>query len=174
MTSNYFLTDCSASIGGYFAEPADNFPSFFSSTGIFAKFPYLLPNLLCTGLLVVAIVAGYFLLDETHPDMQPWSSQADLDATRAETPLLPAQGALANAPANLTAESYGTFDDVDAHHDELWRVKSNGDWIEEDSPMQDKVITKTVMTFVIALGIFTYHSVGSTQIRLLKKLIAFR
>ena len=99
------------------------------------------------------------MLDETHPDMQPWSTQADLDATTAETPLFPAQGALANAPANLTAESYGTFDDVDAHPDELWRVKSNGDWIEEDSPSHEKVITKTVLTFVIALGIFTYHSV---------------
>ncbi|KAF9740248.1 hypothetical protein PMIN03_006872 [Paraphaeosphaeria minitans] len=146
------------SIGGYFAEPADNFPSLFSSTGIFAKFPYLLPNILCTGLLLVAIFAGYFLLEETHPDMQPWSSQADLDATTAETPLLPAQGAIANAPANLTAESYGTFDDVDTHHDEIWRVKSNGDWIQENSPSHEKVITKTVLTFVIALGIFTYHS----------------
>ncbi|KAJ4305112.1 hypothetical protein N0V90_000642 [Kalmusia sp. IMI 367209] len=145
------------SIGGYFAEPADNFPSFFSSSSVFAKFPYLLPNLLCTGLLVFAIVAGYFLLDETHPDMQPWSTQADLDATTAETPLMPAQGATANAPASLTAESYGTFDDVDVHHEEVWRVKSNGDWIEE-GPSHEKVVTKTVLTFVIALGIFTYHS----------------
>jgi hypothetical protein len=153
------FANVAASIGGYFAEPADNFPSLFSSTGIFAKFPYLLPNLLCTGLLLVTIVAGYFLLEETHPDMQPWSSQADLDATTAETPLMPAQGALANAPANLTTESYGTFDDVDTHHDELWRVKSNGDWIEGNSP-HEKVITKTVLTFVIALGIFTYHSVS--------------
>ncbi|KAF1974724.1 MFS general substrate transporter [Bimuria novae-zelandiae CBS 107.79] len=146
------------SIGGYFAEPAYNFPSVFSRTGLFARFPYLLPNLLCTGLLVIAIIAGYFLLEETHPDMQPWSTQEELDATSAQTPLLPAQGAMSNAPANLTAESYGTFDDVDTHHDETWRVKSNGDWIEEDSPSHEKVITKTVLTFVIALGIFTYHS----------------
>lgn len=93
--------------------------------------------------------------------MQPWSSQSDLDATTAETPLLPAQGAIANAPANLTAESYGTFDDVDPHHNELWRVKSNGNWVEENSPSHEKVITKTVLTFVVALGIFTYHSVSS-------------
>jgi hypothetical protein len=157
---NPCFADVVASIGGYFAEPADNFPSLFSSTGVFAKFPYLLPNLLCTSLLLVTIIAGYFLLDETHPDMQPWSSQADLDATNAQTPLMPAQGALANAPANLTAESYGTFDDVDTHRDELWRLKSNGDWIEGNSPPHEKVITKTVLTFVIALGIFTYHSVS--------------
>ena len=135
-----------------------NFPSIFSPAGIFARFPYLLPNLLCTGLLAVAIVAGCFLLDETHPDMQPWSSPEDLDATRAQTPLLPAQGAMSNAPTNLTTESYGTFDDVDAHHDEMWRIRSNGDWVEDGSPMHEKVVTKTVLTFVIALGVFTYHS----------------
>jgi hypothetical protein len=134
-----------------------NFPRFFSSTGLFAKFPYLLPNIICTGLLVIAIVAGYVLLEETHPDMQSWSTQEDLDTTTAETPLLPAQGAMANAPSNLTTDCYGTFDAVDVQHDEMWRVRSNGDWIE-DSPSNDKVITGTVLTFVVALGIFTYHS----------------
>lgn len=89
--------------------------------------------------------------------MQPWSTQEDLDATTAETPLLPTQGATANAAANLTTECYGTFDAVDVQRDELWRVKSNGEWIEDSS--NDKVITRTVLTFVFALGIFTYHSV---------------
>lgn len=151
--------DCAASIGGYFAEPVKNFPS-FSPSGLFARFPYLLPNLICTALLIIAIVAGYVLLDETHPDMQPWSTQADLDNSTAETPLLPAQGATANAAANLTTECYGTFDTVDMQRDELWRVKSNGDWIE-GPPLNEKVITKEVWAFVAALGIFTYHSVRS-------------
>lgn len=97
------------------------------------------------------------LLEETHPDMQPWSTPEDLAATHAETPLLPAQGATANAAANLTAESYGTFDDVDIQRDEMWRVKSNGDWME-NNPSNEKVITRTVVMFVMALGIFTYHS----------------
>ena len=104
------------------------------------------------------MIAGYVLLEESHPDMQPWSTEADLDASTAETPLLPAQGAMANAPSNLTTDCYGTFDAVDVQHDEMWRVKSNGDWIEDFSS-NDKVITSTVLTFVVALGIFTYHSV---------------
>ncbi|PVI01368.1 MFS general substrate transporter [Periconia macrospinosa] len=144
------------SIGGYFAEPVKNFPA-FSPSGVFGRFPYLLPNLICTALLVIAIVAGYVLLDETHPDMQPWSTESDLDKSTAETPLLPAQGATANAAANLTTECYGTFDTVDMQRDELWRVKPNGEWIE-GSPLNEKVITKEVMAFVVALGIFTYHS----------------
>jgi hypothetical protein len=96
--------------------------------------------------------------------MQPWSTQADLDASTAETPLLPAQGATANAPVNLTTECYGTFDAVDVQRDETWHVKPNGDWVES-SPSNDKVITRTVLTFVAALGIFTYHSVRTCCIK---------
>ncbi|KAF2872015.1 major facilitator superfamily domain-containing protein [Massariosphaeria phaeospora] len=145
------------SIGGYFAEPADNFPSVFSPSGVFAKFPYLLPNLICAALLLFSMIAGYILLEETHPDKQPWSTEEDLYATTAETPLFPAQGAMANPAANLTTESYGTFDAVDVARNETWRVKSNGDWIE-GSPPNEKIFTKSVITFVVALGIFTYHS----------------
>ncbi|KAF2000071.1 MFS general substrate transporter [Amniculicola lignicola CBS 123094] len=146
------------SIGGYFANPAENFPSAFPPSNIFAKFPYLLPNVICAGLLAVAIIAGYFLLEETHPDMQPWSTQHDLDSTAAETPLLPAQGATLHPAANLTTESYGTFDAVDMQRDETWHVKPSGEWIEDKNPSRDKAITKTVVMFVAALGIFTYHS----------------
>jgi hypothetical protein len=108
-------------------------------------------------LLILAIIAGYFLLDETHPDMQPWSTEEDYRNTSAVTPLLPAQGGTEHAAANLTTDCYGTFDQVDIERDEVWRVKSNGRWIE-DSPPNDKVINKTVIMFVVALGIFTYHS----------------
>jgi MFS family permease len=146
------------SIGGYFAEPAQNFPSLFNPTGLFAKFPYLLPNLICSSLLVVSIVMAYFLLEETHPDKQPRGLFEQYDAAVAETPLLPAQGATADAAANLTSESYGTFNAVEVQRDELWRVKSNGEWVE--TPASEKVFTWTVVQFVIALGIFTYHSVS--------------
>ncbi|KAF2115819.1 MFS multidrug transporter-like protein [Lophiotrema nucula] len=144
-------------IGGCFANPAETYPSLFSPNGVFAKFPYLLPNLICAILLVFAILLGFFLLEETHPDKQPWSTPADLDASVAQTPLLPAQGANAHAAANLTAESYGTFDEVNMHRDATWRVRSNGEWVE-DNPMQAKVFSRPVVMFVMALGIFTYHS----------------
>ena len=146
-------------IGGLLSVPAENFPSLFPPSGLFGKLPYLLPNLICAALLVLAIIAGYFLLQETHPDRQPWSTQEDLDASTAETPILPAQGATANAAANLTTESYGTFDAVDVQRDEVWHLKSNGQWTEH-SPSNQKVLTKPVVMFVGALGIFTYHAVS--------------
>lgn len=150
-----------ASIGGYFSEPAHNFPSVFSPTGLFAKFPYLLPNIICASLLLLSIVMAYFLLDETHPDKQPRGFFEQYDAAVAETPLLPAQGATADSAANLTADSYGTFNSVE--RDEIWRVRSNGDWVE--SPTSEKVFTRPVIMFVIALGIFTYHSVSQKNRR---------
>lgn len=144
------------SIGGFFAEPVQNFPTLFSPSGIFAKFPYLLPNLICSGLLVVSIILAYFFLEETHPDKQLGASVDEYDAATAKTPLLPTQGATADSAADLTADSYGTFNTVEVQHDEMWRVRSNGDWIEQ--PANEKVFSKTVVMFVVALGIFTYHS----------------
>ena len=98
------------SIGGFFAEPAANFPSMFPESGIFGRYPYLLPNLICAGLMLVSILAGYFFLIETHPDMQPWSTPEDLQESNAETPLMPAQAGTTTAAVNLTqGESYGTL-----------------------------------------------------------------
>ena len=102
------------------------------------------------------MVMAYFLLEETHPDQRPANPMEENDRVTANTPLLPAQGATSDAPADLTAESYGTFNAVEVQHEEMWRVRSNGDWIEQ--PASEKVFTKTVITFVVALSIFTYHS----------------
>jgi hypothetical protein len=128
----------------------------FNATGLFAKFPYLLPNLICSSLLVLSMVMAYFLLEETHPEKRPGNDTGPVDATTAHTPLLPALGATADAPADLTSESYGTFNPVEVQHDEMWRIRSNGEWIEQ-LPCE-KVFTKPVIIFVVALSIFTYHS----------------
>ncbi|KAF2747946.1 MFS general substrate transporter [Sporormia fimetaria CBS 119925] len=147
------------SIGGCFAEPAKTFPKLFSPTGFFAKFPFVLPNLICSALLVLAIVLGWILLEETHPDKRPRLPQQDERHRNStvETPFLQTQCGTNHAPASITTENYGTFDQVDASRDELWRVRLNGGWIE-DKPEDTKAINKAVLMFVAALGIFTYHS----------------
>lgn len=148
--------DDAASIGGIFSQPVENFPSLFNPAGLFAKFPYLLPNLICSSLLALSMVMAYFLLEETHPEKRTGNLARAVDATTAQTPLLPALGATTDAPADLTCESYGTFNSVEVQHDEMWRVGTNGEWIEQ--PSSDKVFTKPVIMFVVALSIFTYHS----------------
>ena len=111
-------------------------------------------------MLFGSIIAGYLFLEETHPDMQPWSTPADLDHTTAETPLLPTAGATAHAAANLATESYGTFDAIDVQKEETWHIKSDGRSLSISSDPNKNIFTKPVVMLVTALGIFTYHSVS--------------
>ena len=97
-------------------------PSNFSATGIFATFPYLLPNLICATLLLISIVFGYFLLIETHPDMQAWSTPEELENTNAETPLMATAGATGDAAVDLRADAYGTFNTVEITEEKEWYI----------------------------------------------------
>ncbi|EKG20060.1 Major facilitator superfamily [Macrophomina phaseolina MS6] len=146
------------SIGGYFAEPSKNYPALFPEGSLFDRFPYLLPNLICALMLFCSIIAGYLCLEETHPDMQPWSTAEDLQDTQAVTPLMPAAGATAHAAANLTTESYGTFDNVDVQREETWNVRADGSDAPQKSAASHSVFSKNIMMLIIALGLFTYHS----------------
>ncbi|CZT08227.1 related to E.coli tetracycline resistance protein TCR1 [Rhynchosporium agropyri] len=136
-------------LGGTFADPAQGFPRYFSQDGIFGRFPYLLPNLLCSSLLFVSILAGYFLLEETHPDMLPRVNLPDSTYVSDETPLMATADAIKAPPIDLRAETYGTFKGSD---DSDWRRATS------KSSSSPKIFTKRVIALVIALGIFTYHS----------------
>ena len=146
-------------IGGTFARPAISMPSVFSSTGIFARFPYLLPNLICAAILLISILFGYFFLMETHPDMQAWSTREELDHTTAETPLMTA-GATADYGVDLRSDTYGTFNTVDIHETKEWTVNADGTSCSASISSKDKpkYLTRKVAMIVVALGIFTYHS----------------
>ncbi|KAH6673736.1 major facilitator superfamily domain-containing protein [Halenospora varia] len=133
-------------IGGYFAAPADSFPETFSQDGLFGRFPYLLPNLLCSGLLLISIIAGYLLLEETHPDMQPRISLPDSTYTSEETPLIATADAIKTPAVDLRAETYGTIE-----NENTWGKKQ-----EKNKPVQ--IFTKRIIALIFALGIFTYHS----------------
>ena len=54
-------------MGGYLAQPAHYYPSVFSPDGLFGRYPYLLPNLVCVVAIVIAVVQGIFFLKETNP-----------------------------------------------------------------------------------------------------------
>lgn len=135
-------------IGGTFADPSKNFPNTFSSQGIFAKFPYLLPNLLCSALLLGSIIAGYLILEETHPDKQPRVMLPDSTYMSAETPLIATADAIKTPAVDLRAETYGTFEGSD---DSSWRNRHT-----KISP--PKIFTKRILALIFALGLFTYHS----------------
>jgi hypothetical protein len=68
-----------AAMGGYLAQPARYYPSFFPPDGLFGKYPYLLPNLVAVGFILLAIIQGYLFLDETNPRFQSQSRPAEDD-----------------------------------------------------------------------------------------------
>lgn len=136
-------------LGGTFADPTTGFPNVFSPDGLFGRYPYLLPNLLCSSLLLVSILAGYFLLQETHPDMQPRVNLPDTTYISVETPLIGTADAIKTPPVDLRAETYGTFDGSD---DSQWRHSTT------KTSASPKIFTTRVVALIVALGIFTYHS----------------
>ncbi|OBT87224.1 hypothetical protein VE02_04890 [Pseudogymnoascus sp. 03VT05] len=53
-------------LGGALAEPCKHYPSLFPPGTIFERFPFLLPNLFCTSVVVLGVLVGFFFLEETH------------------------------------------------------------------------------------------------------------
>lgn len=133
-------------IGGTFADPHDAFPNIFPTGGLFYRYPYLLPNLVCAVLLFISIVLGYFLLEETHPDMQPRVSLPDDTYASEETPLLETSDAMKRPAVDLRDDNYGT-------------VRDRNTKASEKKPEQPyNIYTKRILSLIGALCIFTYHS----------------
>ena len=55
-------------MGGTLADPVKNYPSIFKPNSIFDRFPFLLPNLVCTFVVVLGLVVGILFLEESHED----------------------------------------------------------------------------------------------------------
>lgn len=53
-------------LGGALARPSDSYPALFPREGLFGRFPFLLPNLVCAGILATGVVIGVLFLEETH------------------------------------------------------------------------------------------------------------
>lgn len=138
-------------IGGTFADPADSWPELFPRDGLFGRFPYLLPNLLCAFLLLVSIVLGFFLLEETHPDMQPRVLLPADTYVSEETPLIETSDAIKRPAVDLRAETYGTIRETSELRQEAVER-------EEKALISVPVWNKRVVGFIVALSIFTYHS----------------
>ncbi|TGO21533.1 hypothetical protein BPAE_0214g00040 [Botrytis paeoniae] len=56
------------SLGGALARPVVNWPGTFQQGSIWEKFPYLLPNLVCTVVVTCGVIVGILFLEETHSE----------------------------------------------------------------------------------------------------------
>jgi MFS family permease len=57
-------------MGGALAAPCEAYPWLFPRDTIFARHPFLLPNLVCVGVLLLGITIGMLFLEETHADLK--------------------------------------------------------------------------------------------------------
>jgi hypothetical protein len=74
-----------AAMGGYLSQPAETWPIFKDT--LFEKFPYLLPNAVAAGYIVIAIAVGVMFLKETYVPDKP-HLVAKLDESDERMPLL--------------------------------------------------------------------------------------
>ncbi|CEI40208.1 hypothetical protein FVEN_g1311 [Fusarium venenatum] len=143
------------SIGGMFANPHDSWPGAFPAGGLFQRYPYLLPNLICSGLLLVSIVLGFLLLEETHSDMHIEHVPAVECRPTEETPL--ALSTNNRMVTEVHADSYGTIEtpsDIFSHDWDTLCVENE----KEATDTPAKTWNRRVVGFIVALSIFTYHS----------------
>ena len=52
------------------AQPCLSYPELFVKGTIFDKFPFLLPNLVCTIILSFGVLTGILFLEETHEELK--------------------------------------------------------------------------------------------------------
>ncbi|KAL2266938.1 hypothetical protein VTJ83DRAFT_4215 [Remersonia thermophila] len=136
-------------IGGLFADPHENYPDLFPQGSLFARFPYLLPNLLCAALLFFSIVLGYFLLEETHPDRQPRVLLPDDTFVSENTPLLETSDAIKRPAVDMRDDNYGSVRPHGAGSPSRART-------EKQPPAS--IFCERIMAIIISLCIYTYHS----------------
>ncbi|KAK4462267.1 putative drug efflux system protein [Cladorrhinum samala] len=133
-------------IGGLFADPHDSYPDLFPTGSLFERFPYLLPNLMCATLLLVSILLGYFLLEETHPDMQPRISLPEDTFLAENTPLIETSDAMKRPAVDLRDDNYGTVRDRDV--------------AQPPKQLHASIFSKRIIAVVVSLSIFSYHSMS--------------
>jgi len=158
-------------MGGALAMPCDSYTSLFPRGGLFDKYPFLLPNLVCVVILLLGIVNGILFIDETHPDFK---HKQDKGRQLGEY--------LSNKFAGFWAES--SFDDKcgDTKHNfdfdppPGYRSTENSPLLssspppnvtldpESTSTKQDRglanTFSKQVIHVVVGYGILAFHSVS--------------
>ncbi|KAI2629363.1 major facilitator superfamily domain-containing protein [Xylaria nigripes] len=141
-------------IGGIFANPHHTWPSTFPNHSCFATFPYLLPNIICSVLLLVSVIMGWFLLEETHPVTQPFVMLPDNTYNSEESPLLASAHALFRPTVSIQSGGYETFGSRGCLGPSPETRCAN----ECERKKPPSIFSGRIMQLIISLSIFTYHS----------------
>jgi MFS family permease len=169
-----------AAMGGFLAEPARYYPFLFSLDGLFGKFPYLLPNLVAVGFILIALIQGYFLLEETNPRFQSLTrdtEDSDDGPVDEFTPLQPTArrnsaidilsmgprrpSFISGSMPTMTEPSFNLRKgSVTTIHEIKPVFQASELAAGRDSDLPIKVFNRNVITWIIALIIMCYHQMA--------------
>jgi len=151
-------------VGGILADPIKQYPEIFKPGGFLEEYPYALPNLFCSVVLVVGICIGILFFKETHAELKlrrdyglelgeklvglfclPFSRSKDIAADKRK--LL--------ATDSPTRETYSTFSDpptVTTGDEPLFTPPSK--------PLPtEKTFTPQIIHLIISYGILAFHTI---------------
>lgn len=150
----YVGTIIGPSIGGTFSDPHQSLPTLFPSGCLFDRFPYLLPNVVCAALLLTGVILGYFLLEETHPDFKASAPASSARLLCESTYLVDARRTSESPERPNQVVRYGTFA----------ADKKAKPYAPADAPSTSIWGNGKIFAVLIALSIFTYHSMTYDQL----------
>ena len=152
-----------SALGGFTAQPAESYPKWFSDKGLFAHFPYLLPNIIAAMAMVLALAIGWHYLTETNAALEYVSSTDE-------------KGPISRWYCGMCSRLRSRLGPTDRSRSEVGRQNSltepfipflekgvNEDPAQEDSTSQsdeERTFTPQVLACTIALCLMSYHQMA--------------
>ncbi|KHJ34509.1 putative major facilitator superfamily transporter [Erysiphe necator] len=151
-------------LGGALARPAISYPSIFTADSIWARFPYLLSNLICTIIIIFGVTIGILFFEETHR-VKKYRRDPGLEAGKW---IIKNISVWKSIPLPLTTKT--TQNDNLSETTSLLHQNENTNHscssaepsIENtnDNHTVSRVFTKQVITNIVCFGILAYHTMA--------------
>ncbi|RKF79179.1 putative membrane protein [Golovinomyces cichoracearum] len=150
-------------LGGALARPVINYPSIFENGSIWARYPYFLPNLICTIIVIFGVTIGVLFLEETH----------SLKKHRRDPGLLAGKWILARCSSwkskflrSATEKDENKSETLPLLHEEQLSVNTCTPTEPSMAPHFDsnsrlpisKIFTRNIIINIACFGILAYHT----------------
>jgi MFS family permease len=143
------------SFGGFFAEPAEQYPEIFGHLELFKRFPFLLPNLILTIFFLTSVTVAILFLHETLPSKKGHRDWGILVGERITRSIKNAR------PSPSTRRP--SFVDGEATSP-LLPNKTAPKTQAQDPARKERVLTRETSINLLAYTFLAFHSVAYDQI----------
>ncbi|OKL56004.1 hypothetical protein UA08_08670 [Talaromyces atroroseus] len=166
-------------LGGALARPVLSYPHLFKQGTIFDRFPFLLPNLVCVGVLITGISIGILFLEETHAEKK---YRRDRGLEFGRWLLGRSSRRLEEGPALMEDKDALIDDDFEDQppeyrsrepsprsssvgHDRPRGIDADLEELQQSRPVGfSDALTRPVICVIVGYGILAYHSVAFDQL----------